>query len=141
MSKRMNKRTEKQFIENYKEKILTPENVRIKNANCSSKCMADVQYEKDGVLWLVEAKTSVSSDRNNAVHKIFGELLKLTGFESPSKTVKYGLLLNEKEFFNNQFKSIAAEKLLAFGKLIPVDAVFIFDGEKCEQLTWEEFIK
>lgn len=140
MPKRKNKRIEKQFVEEFKERILNVSNVKIENVNCSAKKMADIQYEKDGIFWLIEAKTSKSPDKYNAVHKLFGELLKLTSFSKGNNSIKYGLLLNEKEYFRNQIKKIPSEKLIAFGDIIPVSAVFIFDGEKCNQLTWAEFI-
>lgn len=47
---------------------------------------ADIQYvDKNGIEWFIEAKSFKSPDKNNAVHKIFGELLKISGLEKNAK--------------------------------------------------------
>jgi len=96
----------------------------------------------------------MSKDAHNAVHKIFGELLKETGRNIPSdKTIKYGLLLDGrycpnkevfgKDFFMDRFSYINYDKYKSFGAIIPIENIFIFDIEKnsVENISWNDFHK
>lgn len=110
------------------------------NKNCKSKTYADIEYKsRSGVHWVIEAKSNVSSDAHNTVHKIFGELLKETGRTSRN-CFKHAVLIpeNSKKFYSRLFQSINREKFIGFGKLIPIDTVFTFGSSGIIQISWVE---
>ena len=124
----------------------------VKYSNCRAKNYADIEYINDeGEFCMVEAKTHLSGDGHNAVHKLFGELLKLTGYQS-SKThenIKYQLLIDNRpdetgkrggQFFHELLvKHIPKDKFIAFGKIVPIDKVIEFDMKTIKEFSWEEF--
>ena len=111
------------------------------NSKCKAKKFADVEYvSESGIYWAIEVKTHESPDFGNAVHKIFGELMKETGRIREDKLVRYALLLPSGglELFGKRLLSVNKEKFEAFGKLIPVETVLHFDGEIIKGISWEE---
>lgn len=145
---------EQQLIEEYL-KISNLKNIEVINKNCKSKKHSDLEYidKSEQYHWRIEAKSHMSKDAYNAVHKIFGELLKETGRPPISdKKIKYGILLDGsycsdkkitgKEFFRKYFRHIEIEKYKKFGLLIPVDVVIVCDPKrnKVENFTWNQFI-
>lgn len=110
------------------------------NARCKSRTFADIEFEsKSGVHWVIEAKSDDSGDKHNTVHKIFGEILKETG-RSNRKNCKHAILIPEKAtlFYSRAFQSIAREKFVGFGKLIPIDTVFTHGASGVGQITWTD---
>ncbi|SDY89133.1 hypothetical protein [Nitrosomonas halophila] len=118
------------------------DNLRIEtviNTSCKSKNYADVEFRSAANLhWVIEAKSDESKDRHNTIHKIFGELLKETGKTSRSDCC-YAILIPESAvgFYSRAFQSIAREKFLGFGELIPIDTVFTSSATGIGQLSWE----
>lgn len=155
----MNDNPEQHLVNEYV-KYLTNENdnIILINKNCKSKQYADLEYIDNKVLWVIEAKSHKSKDAYNSIHKLFGELLKETGRERISdnkllfKTIKYGLLIpgdvydytNKSGimFYKKHFLEIKKDKYIQFGKLIPINDIFIFDIYKNELVkkTWSEFV-
>ncbi|MCH4810433.1 hypothetical protein [Vreelandella neptunia] len=114
---------------------------KIINKNCRSKTYADVEFESASKLhWVIEAKSDDSKDRHNTVHKIFGELLKETG-RTNRDSCRHAILIpsNAVKYYSGAFQSILREKFLGFGKLIPIDTVFISSETGVGQLSWEGF--
>lgn len=110
----------------------------LQNKNCKSKSFADIEFKSvAGIHWVIEAKRHNSSDRHNAVHKIFGELLKETG-RINRVGCKHAVLLPEDGimFYSRAFQSIDRGKFLEFGELIPVHTVFYFGSSGIGRLTW-----
>lgn len=110
------------------------------NSNCKTKYHADIEFHsKSGVHWVIEAKSHDSKDKHNTVHKIFGELLKETG-RSDRAACKFAVLIPEDavHFYSRAFQSIAREKFLGFGKLVPVESVFTFGAAGINELSWED---
>jgi len=108
------------------------------NSKCRSKRFADVEFESaTGLHWVIEAKSDDSKDKHNTVHKIFGELLKETG-RTNRADCRHAVLIPESavDFYSRAFQSIAREKFLGFGRLIPVDTVFLSGPAGMTQLTW-----
>ena len=87
---------------------------------------------------VIEAKSDDSTDKYNTVHKIFGELLKETG-RTNRANCRHATLIPERavDFYSRAFQSIAREKFFGFGRLIPVDTVFLSAPSGVRQLTWE----
>jgi len=109
------------------------------NKNCKAKKLADVEFVSAAELrWVIEAKSDDSKDKHNTVHKIFGELLKETG-RTDRADCRHAVLIPEGavDFYSRAFQSIAREKFLGFGRLIPVDTVFLSGPSGVTQLTWE----
>lgn len=109
------------------------------NSNCKSKKLADVEFVSAQKLhWVIEAKSDDSKDKHNTVHKIFGELLKETGRTNRSDC-RHAVLIPEGAvpFYSRAFQSIAREKFVAFGRLVPIDTVFTCGISGVAQLTWE----
>jgi hypothetical protein len=109
------------------------------NANCKSRKYADVEFlSNSGHHWVIEAKSNDSDDAHNTVHKIFGELLKETGKENRDKC-KFGLLIpgNAKEFYSRLFQEIRKDKYIGFGKLIPIENVFLCGSSGVTIVNWE----
>lgn len=109
------------------------------NSNCKSKTLADVEFKSvSNIHWVVEAKSNDSEDRHNTVHKIFGELLKETGRTGRADFLHAILIpLDSVDFYSRAFQSIKREKYLGFGKLIPIDTVFMSSVAGISQLSWE----
>jgi len=110
------------------------------NSNCKAKKLADVEFKSTtGFHWVIEAKSDDSKDKHNTVHKIFGELLKETG-RTNRADCRHAILIPESavDFYSRAFQTIARENFLAFGRLIPVDTVFLSSASGVKQLTWEE---
>lgn len=109
------------------------------NSDCKSKTLADVEFKSvSNIHWVIEAKSNDSTDRHNTVHKIFGELLKETG-RTGRPDFRHAILipLESVNFYSRAFQSIKREKYLAFGKLIPIDTVFMSNVAGISQLSWE----
>lgn len=134
------KQLESELVNSFVE-YLKSKNIEVLNSNCRNKNFADIEYKKGNVLYRVEAKTHLSEDKHNAVHKLFGELLKMTGYENPeNQEIKYQVLIdgrkNEKtnedafEYFSESYSKIPEDKFLSFGKLIPVDKIIVFNPEE-----------
>lgn len=112
----------------------------LRNSSCKSKNCADIEFHsKSGVHWVIEAKSHDSKDKHNTVHKIFGELLKETG-RSDRASCKFAVLIPEEAvyFYSRAFQSIAREKFVAFGDLVPVELVFTFGAAGVVELSWED---
>ncbi|RYH70944.1 MAG: hypothetical protein EON54_00975 [Alcaligenaceae bacterium] len=110
------------------------------NANCRSRKLADVEYiSESGLRWVIEAKSDDSKDRHNTVHKIFGEVLKETG-RTDRADCRHAILLPASAliFYSRAFRLIARRKFLDFGKLIPIDVVFLADAQQLRQVSWTE---
>lgn len=143
------KQFEYELVKSFAE-YLKENNIEVLKFNCRNKNYADIEYKNDNVLYRVEAKTHLSGDRHNAVHKLFGELLKMTSYEIPkNQKVKYQVLLdgrkNEKgndsfEYFSDVYSKIPKDKFLDFEKLIPVDKVIVFNPEEKseKEYNWED---
>ena len=142
----MNKKTEQELIDNYKAELEKEDCIDCSiNFDCNSrKKHADIQYvDKNGVEWFIEAKSFKSPDKNNAVHKIFGELLKNTGLEKNCKNVRYGILIDDFDFLNDHLESIPKEKLEKFAEIIDCKngiTVFVKENEgKTTKKNWNDF--
>lgn len=110
------------------------------NANCKSKTLADVEFTSKAKLhWVIEAKSNDSGDRHNTVHKIFGELLKETG-RTNREVCRHAVLIPESAlgFYSRAFQSIAKEKFVGFGELIPIDTVFLCGPSGIRRIAWME---
>ncbi len=108
------------------------------NKKCRAKKFADVEYiAVSGTHWVIEAKSHDSKDKYNTVHKIFGELLKETG-KANRANCKYGVLLpaEAEGFYGTAFQSIAREKYIKFGDLVPVSAVFLVGTSGLRVESW-----
>ena len=134
------------FIDSFIEHIVTNKNdyrpERVINQNCKSHKFADVEFVTARDHWVIEAKTNVSKDAHNSVHKLFGELLKETGkprIIEAGKTLKYGILIPDSSFYRNKFRLINQAKFNGFGELIPVERIFIFTSGTLTTITWEDF--
>lgn len=149
----------------YEQKLLTQywdtiknDNFSLINCNCRAKIYSDLEYIEttttNKIHWRIEAKSHMSKDAYNAVHKIFGELLKETGRTpiSDEVLVKYGILLDGrhsfitkmrgKEFFKKYFQCIEFEKYKKFGLLIPVEKIIIYtQGSPIITYGWNEFME
>lgn len=153
----MRKQKEQELVDGYCKFLEQDESIKILNKNCKSKNHADIEYTKDNCLYRIEAKTHLTGDIYNAIHKVFGELLKMTGYKNPEKQeVKYQLLFdgrkNEKgkdafDYFSDAYSKIPKDKFLSFGKLIPVDKIIIFNCEQAvnkdnpKESTWNEIVE
>lgn len=145
----MNKKTEQELIDNYKAELEKEGcidcSIYEPKFNCySKKKNADIQYvNKNGIEWFIEAKSFKSPDKNNAVHKIFGELLKNTGLEKNCKNVRYGILIDDFNFLNDHLESIPKEKLKKFAEIIDCKngiTVFVKENEgKTTKKNWNDF--
>jgi len=144
---------EQQLVDSYWNSIKN-NRLTLINQKCRAKKYADLEYlENDSnILWRIEAKSHMSKDAYNAVHKIFGELLKDTGRPSDeSRTVKHGVLLDGRysenvrkggeAFFREYFQYIAREKYQGFGLLIPVETIIVYNltNDPCS-FKWDQFI-
>lgn len=146
---------EQDLLDAYWKLIGENENYKLINKKCNAKKFSDLEYIDIGenILWRIEAKSHMSKDAYNAVHKIFGELLKDTGRPSDEgRTVKHGVLLDGRnsenvrkggeDFFREYFQYIAREKYQKFGSLIPVEKIIIYNNltNECRSFTWNQFI-
>lgn len=152
----MRKQKEQELVDGYCKFLEQDKSIKILSKNCKSKNHADIEYTKDNCLYRIEAKTHLTEDIYNAIHKVFGELLKMTGYENPeNQEIKYQLLfdgrINEgktaKDFFVEGIKKIPKDRLLKFGKLIPVDKIIVFNCEQVvnkdnpKESTWNEIVE
>jgi hypothetical protein len=145
---------EQQLVDSYWDKISTTE-LNLINKNCKAKKHSDLEYveKKTNTHWRIEAKSHMSNDAYNAVHKIFGELLKETGRGAIlDETLKYGLLLDGrycidkkisgKDFFMKYFSCINYEKYKQFGLIIPIEKIIVYtiDDGLIENINWNKFV-
>ena len=156
----MSDNPEQELVNRYVEYLkCTYKNVRIINANCKKHKYADLELILDDVLWIIESKCHKSKNAYNSIHLLFGELLKETGRQRHFNNdvsyneIKYGLLIPGNtygytnkpgiDFYKKHFKEIDKNKYLEFGKLIPIDDIFIFNTDNNEFIhkTWNEFIE
>lgn len=139
-----NRTPEQDLIDDFVHQLRTHQDSAIRiesllNSNCKSKRLADIEFVSVQKLhWVIEAKSDDSKDKHNTVHKIFGELLKETG-RTNRADCRHAVLIPEGavRFYSRAFQSIAREKFVAFGKLIPIDTVFTCGTSGVAQLTWE----
>lgn len=113
----------------------------IVNQSCKSKKFADIEYTSlANIHWVIEAKSYVSKDRHNAIHKLFGELLKETGRNRSGINLQYGVLLPAEglEFFGKGFAAVPRKKFVAFGALIPISKIFYVEGSRIKHLNWAQ---
>ena len=115
------------------------------NFNCRSNTKADIQYtDMNGINWFIEAKSFKSPDKYNGVHKIFGELLKMSEFaekSEKSENVHLGILVDDEDFLKKHLKMCNKENLLKFGKIFKNGiTVFIFSEEKLTEKSWPKLI-
>lgn len=149
--KKTNKKIEQELIEKYKAELEKEDcidcSIYEPNFNCySKKKHADIQYvDKNGIEWFIEAKSFKSPDKNNAVHKIFGELLKISGLEKKCKNVQYGILIDDFDFLNEHLKLIPKEKLEKFAEIIDCKngiTVFVKENEEKTKIkNWNDFVR
>ncbi len=113
------------------------------NFNCCSNKKADIQYtDMNGINWFIEAKSFKSPDKYNGVHKIFGELLKMSKFAENSENAHLGILVDDEDFLKKHLKMCNTEKLLGFGQIFENGiTVFISSEKKLTEKTWTELIK
>lgn len=145
---------EQQLVDSYWDNIKT-NYLTLINKNCKAKKYADLEYldKNTSIYWRIEAKSHMSKDAYNAVHKIFGELLKETGRDTSSKKItKYGLLIDGrycptkkifgKDFFMKCFSCINYDKYKSFGTIIPIENIFVFNitNDSVENISWNNFI-
>lgn len=143
----MAKRQPEQDLINQFIKIIKTSNpdirpIRILNENCRAKKTADIEFETEKFHWIIEAKSNNSGDAHNSVHKLFGELLKETGRERKGKSnliLKYAILIPDGSFYQKKLHLIEREKYMGFGKLIPVDSVFLIEKGNLKRYTWSGF--
>jgi hypothetical protein len=112
---------------------------KVINSRCKAKKYADVEYvSKSGIHWAIEAKTHESPDFGNAVHKIFGELMKETGRKGRPENVRYALLLPGEglETFGKSLTGVNKKKFEEFGALIPISSVLYIEGGGIHRITW-----
>lgn len=115
------------------------------NFNCRSNTKADIQYtDMNGINWFIEAKSFKSPDKYNGVHKIFGELLKMSEFaekSEKSENVHLGILVDDEDFLKKHLEMCNTEKLLRFGQIFKNGiTVFISSEKKLTEKTWAELI-
>ena len=113
----------------------------IHNDKCKSRTFADVEFTaSSGVRWAIEAKYGAPQNKANEVYKLFGDLLRETGREN-RRDCKIGLLLHHEMegYFRDGVRRIDRQKFIRFGRLVPVEAVFVFapTGVTCK--NWTEF--
>lgn len=111
------------------------------NQACSSPDFADVEFTaKSGQRWAIEAKYGAENNIPNEVHKLFGNLLRETG-RCHRQDCNVGLLLHQDTecYFREHVQLIPREKFCQFGRLVPVQAVFVFSQTEVKRKTWMEF--
>ena len=137
----MNETWEQELIETF-EKEKNKEIKVSENFNCRSKKKADIQYtDMNGINWFIEAKSFQSPDKHNGVHKIFGELLKMSKFAEESENAHLGILVDDEYFLKTHLDMCNKENLLKFGKIFKNGiTVFIFSEKKLTEKTWTELI-
>lgn len=127
----------------------------ILNANCNSKKSFDLQYMLDGKTWCFEAKSHMSGDAYNGVHKLFGELLKDASriLKCKNKRMKLGLLLDARhsdrvkskglDFYSMKFSEIDLDLLMNFGKIVRLERVVFFNPKtkNSQEFSWKNFLK
>jgi hypothetical protein len=141
-----NRRPEQELIESFlalasKSPVPDLKVEELINGNCKSRTFADVEYRStSGLHWIIEAKSHDSLDKYNAVHKIFGELLKETGRARTYEKPRFAVLLPDDglTFFGKGFLCVDRERFLAFGKLVRVSTVFYVHSGVIQQVSWEQ---
>ena len=146
------KQYEQEFVNKFYEYMTSSDKgIEFINHNCRAKKYADIEYRKANDLYRIEVKTHLSNDRDNAAHKIFGELLKMTKFDNDEKNnIHYGVLIDDRKvdsctgsaFFSRKFNEfIDREKFLAFGKIFEELKVITFnpDTNDKKEYSWEDF--
>ncbi len=138
----MNESWEQKLIKTF-EKEKNKEIKVSENFNCRSNTKADIQYtDMNGINWFIEAKSFKSPDKYNGVHKIFGELLKMSKFAEESENAHLGILVDDEDFLKKHLKMCNTEKLLGFGQIFENGiTVFISSEKKLTEKTWTELIK
>lgn len=96
-----------------------------------------------GQRWAIEAKYGAPSNKANEVHKLFGDLLRETGRDH-RQNCKIGLLLDgqTEDYFRKGVQRIPRQKFDEFGRLVPVQAVFVLSQLSPPVITtrtWLEF--
>ena len=95
----------------------------------------------NGINWFIEAKSFQSPDKHNGIHKIFGELLKMSKFAEESENAHLGILVDDEYFLKTHLDMCNKEDLLGFGQIFKNGiTVFIFSEEKLTEKTWTELI-
>lgn len=151
---KLTKSYEQELVSSYA-KFQKSQGAIIFSENCRSKNTFDLKYELKGVTWCFEAKSHMSRDAYNGVHKLFGELLKDASrikIEN-GKKMKLGLLLDARysnsvklpgfEFYTSKIAAIACDVLSEYGKIIKLEKVVFFNpGSKKVrwQGSWMDFI-
>lgn len=140
-----NNSPEQNLIDNFLE-ILNKDKVILSHINSScrgSHDYADIEFistQKEH--WVIEAKSHDTSSNHNAAHLLFGELLKETGkfrVRKRGNKLCYGLLLSDDDFFAKKFRLISRIKYIRFGKLIPINTIFVLKEGNILKYTWLEF--
>ena len=137
----MNESWEQKLIKTF-EKEKNKEIKVSENFNCRSKKKADIQYtDMNGKNWFIEAKSFKSPDKHNGIHKIFGELLKMSKFAEESENAYLGILVDDEDFLKTHLDMCNKENLLKFGKIFKNGImVFIFSEEKLTEKSWPKLI-
>lgn len=138
----MNESWEQKLIKTF-EKEKNKEIKVSENFNCRSNKKADIQYtDMNGINWFIEVKSFKSPDKYNGVHKIFGELLKMSKFAEKSENAHLGILVDDEDFLKKHLEMCNKEKLLGFGQIFKNGiTVFISSEKKLTEKTWTELIK
>ena len=123
--------------------------------DCRSKKNFDFQYVLNGETWCFEAKSHMSGDAYNGVHKLFGELLKDATriLKNGNKTWRLGILLDGRhsdevnsngfEFYSRRFSELNKDLLVRFGKIVKVEKVVFYDldlQEPPQEFAWSDYI-
>lgn len=137
----MNETWEQELIETF-EKEKNKEIKVSENFNCRSNTKADIQYtDMKGINWFIEAKSFKSPDKYNGVHKIFGELLKMSKFAKKKENAHLGILVDDEDFLKKHLDMCNKENLLKFEQIFKNGiTVFIFSEEKLTEKSWTKLI-
>ena len=137
----MNESWEQKLIKTF-EKEKNKEIKLSENFNCRSNTKADIQYtDMKGIHWFIEAKSFKSPDKYNGVHKIFGELLKMSKFAEKIENAHFGILVDDEDFLKKHLKMCNTKKLLDFEQIFKNGiTVFISSEKKLTKKTWTELI-
>ena len=137
----MNESWEQKLIKTF-EKEKDKEIKLSENFNCRSNTKADIQYtDMKGIHWFIEAKSFKSPDKYNGVHKIFGELLKMSKIAEKSENPHFGILVDDEVFLRKHLEMCNKEMLLEFEKIFKNGiTVFISSEKKLTEKTWPGLI-
>lgn len=102
---------------------------------------ADVEFKSQTNLnYILEAKTNLTNNKYNEIHKIYGQILKNRSHEEvEGQQYIYGILINEELFFRRGFRKIREDIYQNFGALSQPLHVFVLDEVSLRIYTWNDF--